>query len=185
MATVKLSKNLRDKIRKRLLDKKFDPLLKKLKDEELAFYTRLHRELYTEADWKKMQALPKGWLPNAGHISFKFGSRYERYTAPGSAPSFLVRDEQRGNVLAVFDAKDPATEEYLNISDRLEKLIGERRTRGNEIDAITGSVTTLARLWEVWPEVQSATQDLDITPKKTMLPATQLDNLNKNLGLPV
>ena len=84
---------------------------------------------------------------------------------------------------AVFEQGDPLTVEFFALQDAETALENERRQVAQSVRAAVGSVTTVKRLLELWPEVAELLPPTE-EAARTNLQALQVADLNAMLGLP-
>ena len=74
--------------------------------------------------------------------------------------------------------------EFDRITNEISDLKAERSRASESIQAVLDSVTTVARLTAIWPEVAPIVEaELPKKDQGAMLPALPIKELNKQLGL--
>jgi hypothetical protein len=205
MASVKLTTMRRNSLRAKMLRHRFADDVSDLIGRRAAFAKLAYEEVYSAADRRKMEGLPKGWLPTSTGIKFQssgsvseclFSGRIVRGGAAGilkSPPDDIERlvphrDCGYGGynlrVVGVFDAGHPISEEWSKLGDDLNTLNKAIADTEAQIIAILASVSTTGRLREEWPEAAPFLIDLEGGPVK-MPPALPINVLNSLLRLPV
>jgi hypothetical protein len=180
MSYQRITADLRDNIIARLKEQ-FQPKLDELAELEHQIAEKIYEEMMGPHA-VIMASLPEGWLPTYSNVTvqskesdfretFKF-SHPKRFTA--TAGSYHRKpSEQLLKLCKQF------TEDEQNIKNIKSEAI-------KEAQRIIGSVTTVNRLVEVWPEIASVIKDIGEDPQPTsQVPAPLLDKLNEVLDLPV
>lgn len=161
-------------------------------------YRRLAEQLYHRKynvhAQVAMNALGDGWLPEDTSFRVQLGGAYweadfnycgVRGVRGSDLPEtaryrFLARDVNGNRCLLALEAGDPLTIEYECIVARHMEHDARREEASSKINAVLASVTTTARLLEVWPEIAPF---LPGPPSVHNLPAPRVDELNLMLGL--
>ena len=136
--------------------------------------------LFKPEVFKAISVLGSDWLTyqtshrfNVCGMTFDLRSREKMaYPRGKSHPIGVIKDEvQKERVLTLLDEQKKLAEKKSQVKAQLEALVG--------------SVTTLKRLKEIWPEGKEVWSVLDDKePEKIYLPAVQMEELNATLRLP-
>lgn len=182
--SVRLTEEMRREIVQALLDHKLAKRDAAHAAGEHKLAQRVYQHLYSAADRRKMDALPEGWLPTTEHLRVKLGDewRYLHFSARDKAGKRENRrilqkhEDDRFVALEVRSEIGVAVRAYL---DEGEALKVEREELKAKAAGVLATVTTTARLAEVWPEV------VPFIPKYVprRLPAVRRDELNAAFGL--
>lgn len=183
--SVKLTKYIRDAVKKKIIDHRFGDERKEIEAREGRIALDIYNDIYSEAERKQMEALPAGWLPERDdvYVVFKFMKReYERIDFPEGVDKPCPY-MNHSNVMKIYDDQDhpiyQAWEKYVDEKKALEAAIADAET---QIDSITWSVTTVSSLKETWPEISNFLESYESTPDKVPMIVPQV--LNSLLNLP-
>ena len=198
MATIRLTTGNRQVILNRILKHRFANECEKIISDQEQLADTIYRDTFKK-DLKAMNELPKGWLQESENFLVQFGSRTERlsFTRYGSTAfnflsfkkgdatkrRFKSKDCFRNRITKAYDAKSPFSVKSADIKEAERCLIEAVNAAASEINAMTHSVTTLAKLIEIWPEAEPFCHSFG--EKVANLPAVQIGELNKALDLPV
>lgn len=200
MASQRITAAIRDSLIKAALDRRFVKERKALEAEGNALEAfkremgqRAYEALY---DAKKISKVPEGWLPKTDAVRVNvvgdYGGNVKQikfYTEDGVGLPVPSKDCGYGTITTTVEADHVA----LKDQDTLENMKrdwqhnwGELRQAERELAAkvrgVIESVTTTNRLKEIWPECAELLPS-GAQPAGSMLPAINLDDLNKELGL--
>lgn len=197
MASIKLTKGMRDDVVDSVLRHKFGPLEKKLEEEQYKLAEKAYNLVFSKKERELMESLPKGWLrtdddinirlPGYCHVRLQFSPHkhglgkdkdrvYKRFPYE-SGSSF---NPEVGSKLADL------AQAYLDKKDKLQQ---EKREARNAAEALMNSVTTVNRAIEVWPAAETFIKDAvgvhgKYQKSNAPLPVVMVEDLNKKLGLP-
>jgi len=144
---------------------------------------RIYQHAFSAADRRKMQELPEGWLPTCTHIDVRMGGEFHRFNfgvadKAGKWPSQRFPSVRKSEdfIIEVRSDIGQAIAAYRDETAALKEARNELKAKAS---GILSSVTTTARLAEVWPEVVA------FIPKYVprQLPAVRRDELNAAFGL--
>lgn len=125
---------------------------------------------FPEAQRRRMDALPKGWLPEVDSVRFQVGDAGVRCSSLSA--SRRVPDSRSCGVLLVVSPTDPVALDYES-ADRDEKSLNEDQRALRRELRVLYQFTTLPKLRDAWPEaVQFFAVDEPPTPN---LPAVKYD----------
>lgn len=200
MSSVRLTVGMREQIERRLIHYRFSEEAQQLVADYAQLADDVYNDIYPELIQKKMEALPKGWLPTTGEIGAQLGetgSSYTNLSFSGKCYGEISYaggrgDKERGASRRVpysdksgcskqYDATHPLSERYSELENRYKALEERIRAGRKAARAAMDQVTTLNRLIEVWPEIAPFTEGFE---KKNTLPAISRPDLNGLLGLP-
>ena len=180
--SVRLTEDMRRDITRALLDHKLAKRRDDYAKAEFKLAQRIYVSLFSPADCKKIEALPDGWMLTQEYLRVKAGSNWNWFHF-GPPEKGGKREQRRipANCKEVVEVS-PASEvgqailAYLAEGAAITKEDAALREKANSVLA---SVTTTARLAEVWPEVVA------FIPKYVprQLPAVRRDELNAAFGL--
>ncbi len=129
---------------------------------------------------KAMEALPDGFVDTEENMRLAVGGECFWLAFGGSRRVANGGDRARLSLAAA----DPLAKELIDFRRREKATRDERATARREADAVLASVSSLARLLEVWPAVESFTGDIAASGKQITALAVPIKSLNKVLGLP-
>lgn len=199
--STRLTNDLRDTIATDILRHRFNEQVDALIADRAALADAVYNDIYRKADREKMEALPKGWLPEETNIGVQFGapgSRYESLEFSGqfygklSALRAKREDERvtrrvphkhRSGCVKVYEEAHKLAIRHQEIDARQSALMAEYDAASRQTKAALVSVSTIKRLIEVWPEVAPFAARHEDAPRQ--LPAVPTEKLNEMLGLPV
>lgn len=180
--SVKLNESIRRAILKSLLADKFEKQSAKLRTESVDFAMSIYKEAFSEADRRKMKALPDGWLPETQTIQAEIGGQYV-HLCLAEKQYVRIPSERRGCLLKL-ESSHPLYDRMMKLNAE-EKELGEEKDKLiAEINAVLHSVTTANKLIEIWPEISKTVNAACKTyVTSANLPAPRIDLLNESLGL--
>lgn len=155
-----------------------DEKQKKLDADLLALANDVYRDIYDEADRRKMARLPVGWLPERESLEVEFGSTYTNVSF-GTARRIKYVD--KGRCAKQYDAKHSLSHRHHELEARRKELKAQRKDLELKVMATLKSVTTVKRLYEVWPESRQFTDGISF--EIANLPALPVKELNRLLGI--
>ncbi len=200
--STRLTNDLRDTIASDILRHRFNEQVDALIADRAAFAEAVYCDIYRKADRDKMDALPKGWLPECSRVGVQFGasgSRYENVNFDGAfygplgamrtrvkdAPSTDRRMQNRHahGCAKVYEDQHKLSIRHQELDARFSALKEEFEAAKRQTSAALASVNTIKRLIEVWPEVAPFASKHEDAPRQ--LPSVPTEKLNEMLGLPV
>lgn len=211
---VRIRANIRDEIIANLLNRKFvnDNLeLEKLEDDvnakKKAMYDLAYKACFTDAQIKKMESLPSGWLPMATHgkLRIEDPKNPENYTEEQAnwADSYYADDDEKSarpvpfkntqhgggyymNVITTdhpyVKAKEAHKEAERELTKRTAEIRESKRAAERKVTTIIESVTTIKRLLEIWPEVHEFLPEM-VSGEAGAVPAELISEINKEFGI--
>jgi len=189
MSTIKLNKTIREAILEDIIGDKFASAHLALMPHRAELARKCYERIFLTSSRKKMEALPKGWLPTKNHVQVSIGSGSYDYhelkfsgwsDGTSSSKSKLPKPDNvgfvstysKGSLVIVLKAKDALACTIVKLHDQETALVNEEKRLRLETMAVLESVTTANRLIEIWPAYKSG------------VPAKLLSSLNKALDLP-
>lgn len=148
---------------------------------------------FSEVDRKRLSAAPEGWFPKSTSVKVAVEETNEVIQiqfAEAQRVPYEVHDNRHGTHIASIISPDHpymaarnAVRDAKAILDAMQKELSEReRALRSRVKAVVESVTSVARLVEVWPEVTELLPEVHAGPKGT-LPALLIADLNAEIGL--
>lgn len=207
MTTARLTHNIRKALMKKLLTRAFQERAQALVERQCDFAGRVYDDAL-KPHLERIAAIPEGWLQTDDDIKVSFGADYAQLDF-GSGLSYSIHQSLRsagakaltdkagnrierrfpskfrGKCVKVYEATHPLSEEFRNLLVEETALVAEIERAQRTTKANLGSVTTVKKLIDVWPEVEEfAKHYLDNGERKAVLPAIPRADLNAQLGLP-
>ncbi len=201
MPSIKLNSDIRDHLREELLRHRFSKEYVALTKERAALAVAVWMDLYKPSERATIEALPKGWLPEVRGIEARFGTgRYGyddlsfngeisgslRILAPKQKPQdpkFMRVAEKHKRCAKAYDDGHKLQVRHAALKNAEADLERRFKDASSEISAVLNSVSSTARLKEVWPEVGPFVAKFE--KAAPALPSLPIASLNKALDLPV
>jgi hypothetical protein len=195
----KLTTYIRENLSKDLLKHRFGDAAASLVADRAAFALKVYNDIYSEADRKKMAALPEGWLGKDSDITVQFGDGrgYGKLEFSGSVYGdvhavlkepvdtvyrLVIHQHLRGCAKA-YERTHEFAAEYDALRERQKDLSTQISLARRQTEAALTKATTLKRLVDIWPEIEPFVEKYIDKPKP--LPALPTNELNALLDLPV
>ena len=206
MVSVRINQHMGNMIKIALIKHRFSADVDALIRDQKAFAAELFDDIFPAEIQKRMEALPKGWLPVRGDIDVQFGefsknlheynlsgvsgiiNEISRAALPPIHDRFPVINRRvphnsLSGVLKVYALDHPFSHRHEDFADRRAKLKAAIAEAEKQAHAAIFSVTTVGALVKNWPEVEPFVSKYLETP--TTLPALPTARLNALLDLPV
>ena len=202
MSTIRITSALRDGIVENAIVQRFaaDKLQIAEQEEHVRALTAErdrngYEAAFSEVDRKRLSAAPGGWFPENTKVKVAVEETNEVIEisfAEAQRVPYEVHDKRHGTHIASIIKPDhpymaarKTVRDAKAILDAMRKDLQEQeRALRAKVRAVVESVTTVARLVEVWPEVTELLPEIHAGPKGT-LPATLISDLNAEIGLKV
>lgn len=198
MAT-RLTTWIREQITKDVVRHRFADAALELVKDRAALAVDVYNDVYSEAERKKMAALPSGWLGEDRDITVQFGDGrgYEKLSFSGAVygevstvlkdsiepVDLLVQHRHERGCAKVYELTHPFALRRDDLRARDKDMSEAIRTARRQVEAAVQKATTLNRLIELWPEIEPFASKYEDKPKH--LPALPTSELNALLDLPV
>lgn len=203
MATTKLTNSIRDSILKDLQTYAFLERAQAQIDAEIAFSTEVFETVYKD-HLDMMAKAPDGFfgLDDDFKVYFDYDCQQLNlntgldHSIESTWRSFGVKHKEnanrrmpsnaRGNqAVKRFDLDHPLVAKFLKLKSSNAELKAEIEKASRTAKATLNSVTTIAKLIEVWPEARVFAEKYLVSgDQKALLPAIPRRELNNALGLP-
>ena len=178
---VRLTNFIREQILAAVLKHAFEAREKALEAEKFALGDAVYNDIYPEPLRKQMAALPDGFLPTDSDVKVQFEG--QRFTHVYFGERRRIARTHEYNAARVYEAKHPLTVRYDAWKKAQDDLNAEKSKAKSSAEAVLGSVTTVKKLIEVWPEVEQFARPFAVeSPSRAI--ALPIKDLNKSLGLP-
>lgn len=200
----RLTNSIKDALMSDLLKRAF----KKRGDEMIARNVDYAHRLYEDAlapHLKLINSLPKGWLELDDDIKIQLGAEIKQIRFVGTLAAWCLTDDMRKAGIEIqrdkqykpfpsiyksacvkpYPGDHPLVLEYDKLKNDWDDLHSEIREAAATARGAMDSVSTVKKLIEVWPEVETlATKYLEDGERKAILPAIPRAQLNTLLDLP-
>lgn len=180
--TVRLTTGIRESVLRQLLKHRFEKEEQELKATQEQLALDAHDLLFPDALRKQLEALPEGFVPTAAYVRVKLGdTHYYRHLEFPNDIRKRVRSADHNKVFLL----EPGHPIYARLFELEAKESALKEAKGlarHQAKAVLYSVTTVAKLVSVWPEVTPFVQKFIDAPEPT-LPALPIPSLNQMLSL--
>lgn len=200
----RLTTSIKDALLGDLLKRAF----KQRGDEMIARNVDYAHRLYEDAlapHLKLIYSLPKGWLDTEDSIKVQLGAEIKGIRFHGGLSNWSLTEDMRkagikfqtdrgdkpfprlyrSQVVKQYPGDHPLVIEYQKLMDEWNDLHAAIREAGLTARGAMDSVTTVKKLIEVWPEVETLAREyLEEGERKAILPAIPRAQLNTLLDLP-
>jgi translation elongation factor EF-G len=188
MLSQPLRKHHREDILKQLLKGKFEKQEEALKEELFDLAEECYNRVYDKKTIDQMESLPDGWLHLNNDVSVRFGEKERYYDHIKLRENKRFLSKHRYSCHLVLDDQDPLFDKYEKIRDKKSELSEKRNKIRAEVNSILNSHNTTLQLIKSWPEIESIVHQVcgEVVKNKAKyhVPATVIDSLNEQLGLP-
>lgn len=179
---MRLTVNIRKRLRDVLLAKRFDLESKQLAEDRYKLADDVWNDLLTCEQQQLLDSLPKGWLPKDSSIAISFDGDVTHL--PFKEYRLMPYDfADNYKALRVYEADHVFTIRYKEIKKLSDNIQGSRKILRRSIMDILNSIRTVKRLKEIWPEVSDAVDEIVCENNDKYLPAISTKDLNEKLGL--
>lgn len=178
---VRLTNFIREQILNALLKHSFEARENDLKERKQAFAKEIYNDIYPPKVRAAMAALPAGFLPTDKYLRVAFeGGSYTRVCFGERLP---IAKAHEYNAAKVYPPEHPFTARFIALDREEKDLEREKDEAKNNAKAVLESVTTVKKLIDVWPEVETFARPYaaESTSRAVALPIREL---NAMLGLP-
>lgn len=200
MSTIRINAELRDGIVQNALAQRFASVKLQIaeQEEKVRLLTKErdqagYEAAFTEIDRKRLSNAPDGWFPKATAVKVAVEDTNEvleiKFAEAQRVP-YEVYDSRHGTHIAsiikpdhpYMAARNAVRDAKAILEAMKTELTEQERGLRAKVKAVVESVTTVARLVEVWPEVSDLLPEVHAGPRGT-LPATLISDLNAEIGL--
>lgn len=170
---MRLTNDIRDKILFSLMEHRFRSDEDAVHKRWTSFADDVYNDMYTASERKLIEKMPKDWVSKDLTIYISFAGKQAALAMSEARPN--PRQKRK-----VYDAAHPLSLRFEDLVAQSDKLRAERNKAMAEARAALGSVQTVTKLLELWPEISS------FVPKVVTysVPAPRFDDLNRALKLP-
>lgn len=196
----RLTNDIRETIAGAAIRRRYYEQAVTLLNEFAALANDVYCDIFRKADRERMEALPKGWLPETDFIGAQFGgdsssyqSLYFEPTRYCPFPNYVgiernerkhrrVPNKHMGRCVKVYAQDHRLSARWTELREQLEALKTEISNTRTQLDAALQSVTTTKALLTAWPEIAPFVPAANSSAK---VPAIRKKELNTILDLPV
>ena len=187
MASVRLTNDIKNKIKNFVLKRRFEKKEQELKKAFSDLGMEIYATYYTPEVLQKMHDLGDQFFLSDSKIKFASptGSlliiQLENEVLYGRQHRFYY------DLSVVYQCKenDPIWEKWHKLDTDRTFLAQERVEAKNELDSILARCTTSSKLFQAWPKLKSLVEHLIPQPAPKQLPALPTLRLNEEYNLPV
>lgn len=202
MTSTRLTTDIRNRLTNDILRHRFAADVDALIVAQGEFALKVYNDIFSANKQEAMNSLPEGWLPESHDIGAQFGysdggGRFARLWFSGYLTGILGRLQTRQDdgritkrVLAskshgaakVYDPSHPLAIEFGRLRNRTKDLKSAATEAEQSVTVALNKVTTISRLIEIWPEVETFARKYEVGAPS--LPALPTNTLNEMLRLP-
>lgn len=174
---MRLTNEVREQIQNAALTASFKKETEALAKQESKLAALCYKSLFLASARTAAAAMPKGWISQANGFLLNVGGEQIRLT---SKELFLVPTTHHHHESYVLKNADLAAE-VRAWAHAKEDVRNRRKQAGAALNGMLLSVSTIKKLFEVWPEGQAFYKNC--APSPTNLPAVHVGEVNKLLNL--
>lgn len=182
MATLRISKSIRDSLESLLIQQTFGDRKKILVTKEDVLGDKIYRDTYPTKTREAMAKLPEGFLIETNTLRVVLGGSHT-FVNFGEMRRIATKHKSY-SAAKVYPVNHHYAQEYAALVEEKSKLENEVHSAKADIRAVISQARTVPQLLRIWPEVEPVlNQVLGKNPGKTNLPSVPIKELNKKLGL--
>jgi hypothetical protein len=148
---------------------------------------------FSDIDRQRLKGAPEGWFPKTKEVKVAVEETNEvieiKFDTAQRVPYEVYESRYNTHIASIIAPTHPymaarnAVRDAKAILEAMQSELKEReRALGAKVKAVVESVTSVARLVEVWPEAQELLPEVHAGPSGG-LPALLISDLNTELGL--
>ena len=180
MNSVRLTKDMRATILRRMIEHAFGARAKELDELEKRLAGDIYDDVYPAREQKVMRSLRAGYLPEAEGFSIAFGGQF---TAVYWKEERRVADEHtHSRTVRAYAANSPFAERHAEIAKLAMRLKEDKDRAFGAAHSALASCATVRQLVALWPEAAPFVKDFTAPPQQRAL-ALNIAALNRQLGL--
>lgn len=185
--SVKLTKDTRNQIRRKLLENRFEAEEAALRKQEDELPMFLYEASWTKKEAELRDSLPEGWLNEQHYFDVKLGATIETFYFKDQKDRRIRYKKDKSHyrgVIGKFDADSEEFKRWKAIRDARDNIVHRRRELEVQIDAVLSSATTADALIKKWPEIKDIVDKIvGVLPKTDRQLAVRMEKLNRDLEL--
>lgn len=196
---------MRDGIIDRMMAHTFDDRIRALCSEQAECALAAYNDVYSSTVRKRMEELPKDWLPKRNEIQCKVEDEYISLTFGGEFPgspyssrnfpefrnidgigskSCLVPYDNQSGCLKVYEPSHKIAHKVVDFKRHRDDLQEAYKNAGKQLSVTLNRFHTVEKLIEEWPEVAPFINEKDRPVPATAI-ALPVKDLNAMFKLPV
>lgn len=207
MATVKLTKAIREAIQSKVIIHAFLPQAQRHMELEYQFVEDIWNDLVSPEMKERMKGLPEGWLPEDDDFKVYFDTEAQSlyfktgvgYALPNGFYKLGIQQREglgvsrrmpsnwsRGAVAKVYRDNETITR-FRALQAARKRIETDLEAARSSVMRTLESVTTVKRLIEVWPEIEAFAKPFleeEKAEARAILPDIPRARLNETLHLP-
>jgi hypothetical protein len=175
-----LSKTLQQQLVARIVHHAVHEEEEEIKRLRTKFADAVYSELYSAEEFELINKVPKKFIKHYDYFRVRLGSQIADLRMSASRP---LESFSYGDILKSFDHHDASTKAFEALKEREKEAKDKRSKLEGQAAYVIGSVSTLKKLWQVWPDAHSVLKEFDAVPtgcSVIIVPET----LNKDFKLP-
>lgn len=174
---MRLTNDIRDQIERRAIDAAFKKETEALDKQQSRLVAICYKNLFLASARNAAAAMPKGWISQTSEFLFNIDGEQIRLK---STETFLVPATHCWSKSYVLKSAE-LTAEVRAWAHAKEDLRTRKKQATAALSGMLLSVSTIKKLFEVWPEGQAFYKD--IGPSPVNLPTVHVGEVNKLLKL--
>lgn len=178
MACIRLTNSIRQSIKNRILDHGFSKREIEFEAYESKLAEKIYDRIYSDKHQALMATMPEGFLDTRSHAHFYINGESFNYELPG-----VYRCASNIEALSM-SSDDKLASLCLDHRAKKKAFLAEKQEASSQARAVLASVSTLAKLLEIWPEIEKFTAEVGGVEKPITALAIPIKSLNLSLGLP-
>lgn len=182
---MRLTNDIRRSICKDAIKAAFDGRNEEINKQEAALAIKVYEQVIPQEEREAIDRIHECWFGTSSSLYLNVASSHVTLS---SDRYFRVPEKEYGKnnwsrIFATIKA-GPLADEIMTFCNAKEDLNKEQTTAERAIDALLSSATTLKALMAAWPEGEPYWSKYLDQPEKPGLPALQVSEVNRMLGLP-
>lgn len=197
--TTRLNNHMRQDIAQKLVQHRFDAEIESLRNEQVELAERVYADIYAGDDMKRIESLPKNWLPTRREMQLEVGGETVSLQFNGDLHSrdyrarpFFASDRKgmekpfprcdHWGTIKQYGSRSPIGKAINDFTGKVAKLVEQISEAHTKVSATLGEFYTVKSLVDGWPEIKPFIPEKE---QKVLLPAVPTKQLNEMFGLPV
>lgn len=180
MKSTRLTKDIRQKIWDKIREERFGKVEIEHREKLKSLALKCYNAMYSKEERQWMKNAYKGALPEENELFVRFNGKSIILHLEEYKPIF---NNHSNSSKCQFEKTHSLTKEFREIHE-YKNSKDEEKIRAREATmSILNSFTTTRKLLEIWPEVEPYLNKVVENQKSNNLPAVQVKDINKILGL--
>jgi hypothetical protein len=182
-STVRLTKIIRDKILRELLDRAFSSEEKQIEKDRELLAAMVYDDLYPAAVKKAMSKLPSDFFEVEVVLRINFGGQISLLKMGKNPVAVRHIKLEYGSAAMSYVAGSPRAMQFVDIENKARAIYENRTKTQKSARAVLESCSTLKQLLQVWPEVEPFVLKYQEAPAACVALTAPIAELNVQLGL--